>query len=177
MAEKCGDPTARLMGRITLNPVPHIDPIGTIILPLILIITGSPFLIGWAKPVPVNPYNFRNYRRDTALVAGAGPLSNILLAISFAFLYKIRGSFSEYDLIQELLSYGVYINLLLAFFNLIPFPPLDGSKILFSILPYHISFRIERFTRISPFILLIIIWMIWPLVSKIIHFFYYILIR
>jgi len=176
MAEKSGDPTARLMGRITLNPIPHIDPFGTIILPLLLAIMRSPFLIGWAKPVPVNPYNFRNYKIDTIKVSVAGPLSNILLSITFAAFFHILKNVPSTIFLLQLLSFGVYINLLLAFFNLIPFPPLDGSKILFSLLPYNISFRFQRILNLSPFLILIVIWLIWPVVSAFVNIFYRLLL-
>jgi len=121
-----GDDTAKRSGRLSLNPLKHIDWFGTVILPLILYYTVG-FVFGYAKPVPINPYNFNNYKRDTGITAAAGPLSNILIAVFFALIYHIFGASS----ILGMLSVPVIqINLFLALFNLIPFPPLDGSKVL-----------------------------------------------
>lgn len=121
VAEKFGDPTARLAGRLTLNPKNHIDPMMSILLPLVLIISGSPVIIGAAKPVPVDPYNLRDGRKDLALVSLAGPLTNLLIAIAASLIVKI--------IPWDIFSMIVRLNLLLAIFNLIPIPPLDGSKI------------------------------------------------
>lgn len=126
VAYKLGDPTAKYEGRLTLNPLAHIDPIGTILLPA-LSFYFSGFIFGWAKPVPYNPYNLKNPKRDSIYIALAGPLTNILLAIFFAFLYKIT-------FFDPFLS-GLRINLILAFFNLLPIPPLDGSKLLLIKIP------------------------------------------
>src|SRR3989344_1765966 len=134
MANWLGDPTARLAGRLTLNPLPHIDPVGSVLLPAILLftqpITGFPLLIGYAKPVPYNPYNLPG-KYDEVLVAGAGPAVNIFLALLFSLLIRVVGE----SPMTELFVLIVYINLLLALFNLIPLPPLDGSKVLSGILP------------------------------------------
>lgn len=132
MANYLGDPTARLQGRLTLNPLSHIDPIGTILLPGILLITGSPFLIGYAKPVPYNPYNLKGKWGET-LVAAAGPGTNILLAVIFALLIRFGGVAMTTAMLSAFETI-VYINLLLALFNLIPIPPLDGSKVLSGLL-------------------------------------------
>jgi|Deesub1362B_J571_1020462.scaffolds.fasta_scaffold03235_4 Zn-dependent protease len=164
-ALRAGDPTAKLMGRITLNPLPHIDPIGSILLPGLLILTNSSFLFGWAKPVPVNPANFRDRRRDEIRVSFAGPFSNLVLSLLFLLLtiliillYKFLGlPDSSLRLYYSVLRSGIIINLVLAFFNLIPVPPLDGSHILENLLPY--SYR-QFFYAIRPygfFILLLII--------------------
>jgi Zn-dependent protease len=109
-----GDPTARLLGRLTLNPVPHIDPIGSILLPLLLLVTGSPILFGWAKPVPVNPLNFRNYRWGEITVSAAGPLSNLALAVLFSFLFRL-GALNLG--LAKMALWGVQINIILALFN------------------------------------------------------------
>ena len=139
VAERLGDPTARLMGRLTLNPKSHIDPVMSIALPLLLIISGSPVIFGAAKPVPVDPFNLRDGRKDMALVSLAGPATNILLAVLGAILIRVWlfipidgavGAFVEWFLLKV-----VQLNLLLAIFNLIPIPPLDGSKIFSLILP------------------------------------------
>jgi len=136
MALYWGDRTAEYEGRLTLNPIKHIDPFGSVILPLILVLTGSKFLIGWAKPVPYNPYNLRNPKIAEPLIALAGPASNLFVALIFGLV--IRFSFALSFITPALLNifaYVVLINILLAIFNLIPIPPLDGSKILFSFFP------------------------------------------
>ncbi len=154
MAERLGDTTARDEGRITLNPIPHIDPFGSILLPLLLLVAHSPVIFGAAKPVPVNFNNLRPQKLGMVLVSLAGPFSNILLAIVFAVIIKLGlTNFYSYDV----LLYGILINLVLAFFNLIPIPPLDGSKILAAVLPeqwLEVVFRFERYGFILLFILL-----------------------
>ena len=137
MADKLGDPTARLAGRLTLNPIRHIDPFGSIILPLIMVLLPGNFIFGWAKPVPVNPYQLKNPERDGALIAGAGPASNLLLAAIFALFIKMGEIVASSLIVQSLplLAAIVWVNIILAVFNLVPIPPLDGSKILFAFLP------------------------------------------
>jgi len=134
-ADRLGDPTARMLGRISLNPVRHIDPIGTILLPLLAVFSGFP-IIGWAKPVPVNVSQLRRGRRDFMLVAAAGPISNLLQAVaaSIAVRVLVAGG-GDYGLAARGLVAIVVINLLLAFFNLIPVPPLDGGNVLAGLLP------------------------------------------
>jgi len=156
VANWLGDPTARLAGRLTLNPVPHIDPVGSILLPGILALSGTPFLVGWAKPVPYNPYNLRHGKWGEAAVAFAGPATNILIAIFFAMLLRLGLLDSP-----ALLSVGVLVivaNLVLAIINLIPIPPLDGSKILRALLPAQAGIaygRLENMTyALGPFGLL-----------------------
>lgn len=131
VAYRLGDPTAKIMGRLTLNPVSHIDPVMSILLPLILILSGSPVIFGAAKPVPVDPFNLREGRKDMALVALAGPLTNILLAILASILLNLTGQTA----FAPLLYITATLNLLLAIFNLLPIPPLDGSKVFSLILP------------------------------------------
>ncbi len=131
-----GDDTAKRQGRLSLNPLKHIDWFGTVILPLMLYFTAR-VIYGYAKPVPMNPYNFSSYKRDVGLTALAGPLTNILIAISFALVYHL--SFNMF--LAYISIYVVFFNLLLAFFNLIPIPPLDGSKVLGMILPDEAYFR------------------------------------
>lgn len=133
VADRLGDPTARLMGRLTLNPKPHIDPYWTILLPALMWISShGAFVIGGAKPVPVDPFNLQEGRKDMALVSLAGPLTNILLAITAAILFKVL---YVVPFLGDLLTIIAYYNLLLGIFNLVPIPPLDGSKIFALLLP------------------------------------------
>ena len=126
VASWLGDDTAQRHGRLSLNPLKHIDIFGTIVLPLLLYFSAG-FIFGYAKPVPINPYNFRDYKRDSGLTALAGPISNICIAILFTLVYHLG---SGVLLVPQMALMVVYLNLLLAFFNLIPVPPLDGSKVL-----------------------------------------------
>lgn len=134
-ANALGDPTARLAGRLTLNPIRHIDPIGTVLIPLLLKLSGSSFLFGWAKPVPYNPYNFRNQRWGEPLVAIAGVATNLFLAIAFGLLARYAYAAGAV-IFGDLASIIVLVNLFLGLFNLIPIPPLDGYTFLRSMLPY-----------------------------------------
>ena len=137
VAYSLGDPTAKYAGRLTLNPIKHLDPFGSIILPLLLFIAGSPFLFGWAKPVPINPYNFTDKKYGEIIVSIAGPASNFSIAIVFGLVLRFvpDAIIASNPGIQIALSYIVAINIWLAIFNLIPIPPLDGSWILFSFFP------------------------------------------
>ncbi len=139
VADRLGDPTARLLGRLTLNPKNHIDPFMSIAIPLLLLISGSPVIIGAAKPVPVDPFNLKEGRKDIALVSLAGPLTNILIAIFAALILRTLSLvFTEelfFLVLNYLLTIIIQLNLLLAIFNLIPIPPLDGSKVFALILP------------------------------------------
>ena len=130
-----GDDSAKRAGRLSLNPLKHIDIFGTVILPLILYFSAG-FIYGYAKPVPFNPYNFRNIKRDSGLTALAGPVSNILIAVVLSLVYQFSG-----PILQHILFYVIFLNLLLAFFNLIPFPPLDGSKVLGMVLTDEAYFK------------------------------------
>ena len=131
-ADRLGDPTARLLGRVSLNPVVHIDTIGTLLLPLLAALSGLP-IIGWAKPVPVNISRLRNHRRDFMIVAAAGPVSNLAQATIAGLLFQTLGS--DAGFFSLILRAFVQINLLLAFFNLVPIPPLDGGNVLAGLLP------------------------------------------
>lgn len=144
MANWLGDPTARLAGRLTLNPVPHIDPVGSILVPGLLALSNAGLLFGWAKPVPYNPYNLRNQRWGEALVAFAGPGVNLIIALIFAMLIRVGLPMGLAPMFIDLASYIVYINILLALFNLIPVPPLDGSKVLAAFLPFGMQMRLRE---------------------------------
>lgn len=147
-ADKLGDPTARLLGRVTLNPIPHIDPIGTVLLPLIMVSTGLPIL-GWAKPVPVNISRLREPRRDFMIVAAAGPLSNILQAVVAAVILRVLiAGGVDFGIWGNVILAFIRINLLLAFFNLIPIPPLDGGNVLAGLLPEPAA---QAFDKIRPY--------------------------
>jgi Zn-dependent protease len=148
-AARCGDGTAREAGRLTFNPIPHIDPMGTVILPTLLAVTHSPILFGWAKPVPINPWRFRRPKRDLAIVGAAGPLSNLAAAGLSAALFRLLLPWAGLDhpLTRFLLAAAV-VNTVLALFNLIPIPPLDGSRLLVGLLPARLAaayLRLERF--------------------------------
>ena len=148
-----GDPTARILGRITLNPGPHIDPVGSILIPGLLLLSHSGILFGWAKPVPVNPMNFRNYRWGEITVSAAGPLSNLALAVLFAYLLKLDlGNVG----VVKMAAFGVSINIFLALFNLIPIPPLDGSHIVSILLPPELR-RLYSYLDQVGFILILIL--------------------
>ncbi len=154
VADRLGDPTARVMGRLTLNPIPHIDPIMSIIVPALLIFSGSPILFGAAKPVPINPLHFKDPKKDMALTALAGPLTNIFIAVLAAFILK----FARFSGLEPFLYTVVLYNLILAFVNLIPIPPLDGSRVLAAILPNELAsvyMSIERYGIFILFFLLL----------------------
>jgi len=141
VARMFGDQTAWMLGRVTLNPIKHIDPVGTVAVPAILLLVGSPFIFGWAKPVPVNFGNLRNPKQDMLWVAGAGPFVNFLMAIVWALLLKDSapdGAFAS-DGLHLMASAGVQINLMLMALNLLPILPLDGGRILVSLLPHKLA--------------------------------------
>lgn len=141
-ANALGDPTAKLQGRLTLNPVKHVDPVGSILIPAALVLTNSSFLFGWAKPVPYNPYNLKNQRWGEAIVGIAGVATNLLLAIIFALLARV--AFAQgMDVFAGLASLVVLVNLSLGIFNLLPIPPLDGFTVLRGILPYRASLALR----------------------------------
>ena len=165
-AKHFGDNTAYAMGRVTLNPLPHIDPVGTILMPLMLYFaTSGAFLFGYAKPVPVRFGNLRNPKRDMIWVALAGPLANILLAFCFTLLYNRAG--------WDILLYAVYFNLGLAVFNLIPVPPLDGSRILTGLLPLNLAREYVKIEKFGFLITVALVWfgIIWRIVVPGINFF------
>jgi len=155
-ADRCGDPTAREHGRLTLNPIPHIDPFFTVLLPLFLIVIGAPFIFGGAKPVPVNPSRMHRPRRDAAFVGAAGPLANIAIALALTAVFvAVDGMQSETGhALQRIAAIGIFINALLAVFNLIPIPPLDGSRVVQYFLPPG---ALVLYRRLEQYGLLIIV--------------------
>lgn len=160
VADRMGDPTARHQGRLTLNPLPHIDPIGSILVPALLFLSHSPFLFGWAKPVPYNPHNLRDQKHGDAKVAFAGPATNLVIAIIFGMIIRFGIDTLPVAFIG-ISAVITLLNMVLAIFNLIPVPPLDGSKILFSFLPvrfYHIQRTMEQYWFVSLGILIIFIY-------------------
>lgn len=143
-ANSLGDPTARMAGRLTLNPLPHIDLMGSVVIPALLIFTHSPILFGWAKPVPYNPYNLRNQRWGEAFVAVAGSATNILLAVIFGLIVRF-GAAAGFDAAALSLAATIaFVNLFLGLFNLIPFPPLDGFTALRAALPWNMASGLVR---------------------------------
>jgi len=172
MAEYFGDNTARNAGRLTLNPIPHIDPIGSVILPAILVLSHAPVFFGWAKPVPYNPHNLRNLKWGTFWVAAAGVIANLFIAIVFGIIIRLSFSFSLPDGFYFITSTVVLMNLALAVFNLVPIPPLDGSKILFTLLPasfYPFIIFMEQYALV---LLLIFIFFFIDLLYPILIFLY-----
>ena len=169
IAWKLGDSTAKNAGRLTLNPLSHIDPIGTILLPLLLLATRSPVVFGWAKPVPVNFHSLGNPKKDMIWVGLAGPAANILFAILLSFILKffvLTGNL----LLTEVITMAIIINLVLAIFNILPIPPLDGSRVVMGILPREFGIR---YAKLEPYGFIIIFGLlylgligsvIWPLV-------------
>ena len=158
MALLKGDTTARDSGRLTLNPLPHIDPVGSIILPVIMVVFNTGFIFGWAKPVPVDPYNLANPKKDMMWISAAGPLSNFTLGAVSALLLRLLLHISMHNNIHiphsvfYALFYGCMINFILAIFNMFPVPPLDGSKILMGILPPQ---QARAYMRLEPYGMLI----------------------
>lgn len=161
VANLLGDPTAKMLGRLTLNPIKHIDPIGTIVVPALLYFLGG-FIFGWAKPVPITWRNLKHPKRDTALVAVAGPLANLMMVLIWALLIKggalLKDSSPTFALVTLAMGeVGVRINLILMVLNLIPIPPLDGSRVLSSFLPGPASYQFNRLEPYGFFILLILL--------------------
>jgi Zn-dependent protease len=164
-ALKEGDDTAYMLGRLTLNPVPHIDPFGSILLPVMLALVNSPFLIGWAKPVPVNPRNYRNYRQGDIRVSLAGIVVNLGLAVIATLLLVVcvhlRGWLPALSpsiiILERMLDIGIWLNLILAFFNLIPIPPLDGSHVMYHLLPPKLGLQYRQLQRYGMLILIMLL--------------------
>ncbi|HEX6926497.1 MAG TPA: site-2 protease family protein [Longimicrobiaceae bacterium] len=166
VARQQGDPTAYMLGRITLNPIPHIDPIGSILVPVLLALAPGGLIFGWAKPVPVNPRNFRNYKRGDILVSLAGVASNFLLAIAFTvvmalsewLLRLVPDLTTTWLILRTMAQYGVYINFVLMLFNLVPIPPLDGSHVFAYLLPTRLAYRYRQIGMGGTVIVLLLLW-------------------
>ena len=175
-----GDPTAKEAGRLTLNPLKHLDPFGSIILPFFLFLmtrlTGQGIIFGWAKPVPINPFNFRDQKYGAAKVALAGPASNLLVALVFGLALRFFPGIWDLPALSFIFGYIVFINLLLAIFNLIPIPPLDGSHILFAFLPPSMT-NVKMFlTQFSLFLLLLIIFLFFDLILLLVSFLFFLIV-
>ena len=175
VAYRLGDNTAYMLGRLTLNPLKHIDPIGTILVPLLLILTVG-FAFGWAKPVPINWRNLHNPRRDTTLVAAAGPFANLLMAIAWGVIIKLASFLPDNAAMMALplfymSMFGILINIVLMVFNLIPIPPTDGGRIAVNLLPPRLGYQLSR---LQPFgliiiLLLLVSGMLWRIIGPVIQ--------
>jgi Zn-dependent protease len=172
VAYKLGDPTAKYAGRLTLNPLEHIDPVGTLLMPLILIVMKSPVIFGWAKPVPVNFWNLHNPRRDMIWVGLAGPMTNLLLAAGLSLFLRLGLP----AVVVSFLNTAIIINLVFAVFNLIPIPPLDGSRVVSGLLPRQLAIEYNRLERFGIIIIFALLYLgifnavIWPIVEVIAGF-------
>ncbi|MDD3374771.1 MAG: site-2 protease family protein [Candidatus Omnitrophica bacterium] len=168
VAYRLGDPTAKEQGRLTLNPIKHVDFFGTIVLPLMLVVIGSPIILGWAKPVPVNFSRLRNPKKDMMLVGLSGPMTNICLAFILSIILKSN----IFPFVSHVLQIGVVLNLVLAIFNLIPIPPLDGSRFVMGLLSARYAYyyaKLERYGIVIVFLLLyfgVLNRAVWPVVAQ-----------
>ncbi len=173
-ANQMGDPTAKYAGRLTLNPLKHLDPVGSVIVPLFLVfmanVLGGGIVFGWAKPVPVNPYNFKDQKYGSAKVSAAGPLSNLVIALIFGLAIRFIPAVSLNPALLFIFGIIVYINIILCVFNLIPVPPLDGSHILFTFLPASFDSLKRSLHQYGLFVLLFIIFFLLPYIFLIISF-------
>lgn len=164
-----GDETAKRAGRLTLNPVSHVDPVGSILVPLMCVLFPGGLILGWAKPVPINPYNFKNRRFGEAMVAFAGPLSNIIIALIAGLYLRFMGDATPIYM-TTLLQVTVLTNLVLAVFNLVPLPPLDGSKIMYSVFPDRIGQFVRYFERFGLVLTIFFIFLFIQLLDPVIGF-------
>jgi len=168
MANELGDTTAKDMGRLTLNPIPHIDLFGSILVPFFLVASGVGFVFGWAKPVPYNPYNLRDQKYGGAKVAIAGPLGNLITAIFFGLILRFAPIASP--MLITFLALIVQINILLMIFNLVPIPPLDGSKVIMPFLPHNAQAQYVKLERYGMILVVLFIMIGFPIIIPIINF-------
>ncbi|CAC9552026.1 FIG004556: membrane metalloprotease [uncultured Gammaproteobacteria bacterium] len=153
VANQRGDSTARMLGRLTLNPVKHIDPVGTLLVPAVLFFTGSPFLFGWAKPVPINFNALKSPKKDMIAVALAGPISNFIMALLWLLVVALTLDIANQFLLK-MAEFGIAINLVLGVFNLLPLPPLDGSRVVTALLPNYLAYQYNKLEHYGLYILL-----------------------
>jgi Zn-dependent protease len=174
MSDRLGDPTARLAGRMTFNPIKHLDLYGTILVPFFLILLRSPIVFGWAKPVMFDPFNLKNPRRDAAIISFSGPAANILLAIILAIILRLTTTpFSPLSILTIILTPIIELNVVLAIFNLIPIHPLDGGKVLVSLLPERDAQEADLF--LNRYGLIILLFFIFPIFNGVSPLFYVIM--
>ncbi len=157
VAERLGDPTARIQKRLTLNPIPHIDPLMSIVFPLFLIISGSPIVFGSAKPVPIDPYNLKDPKKGMGLIGVAGPITNLLIAIILSLLARLIIQFDASSIFITVLGRGAQLNIMLALFNLIPIPPLDGGRVAVALLPDKYSDALASIENFGIFIIVFLL--------------------
>lgn len=174
MADRLGDPTAKSEGRLTLNPIPHIDPLGSILIPFILIATQAGFIFGWAKPVPYNPYNLRDQKYGPAKVAVAGPMANLITAVFFGIVLRfLPESAIQLSIFLQII---IFINLLLMVFNMVPIPPMDGSKVIMPFLPFKWQVRLAMLERYGMFLVLLFVMFGFPYIIPVIDLFFRVIV-
>lgn len=171
VADAMGDPTARYQGRLTLNPINHLDPFGSVLIPALTYFLGG-FIFGWAKPVPYNPYNLKNQKWGPAVVAAAGPFSNLIVAIVFGLIVRLAPVLSIPAAFVQVSILVVFINLILMIFNLVPLPPLDGSKVLFALLPIRFYYIQQFLEQYGFFLIIIFIFFFWSLILPAVFLFF-----
>lgn len=175
MAQYLGDPTARLAGRLTMNPAKHIDPVGSILVPIVTALMPGGFVFGWAKPVPYNPYNLRDQKWGDAKVALAGPLTNLGIAFIFGMFLRFYGA-NMVASMGSMVQLIVLTNIFLAIFNLVPIPPLDGSKVLLNALPLRYRYIGDYLERYALVLIIIFIFFLWKFILPLVYFIYFLLV-
>lgn len=175
MAQYLGDPTARLAGRLTMNPAKHIDPIGSILVPIVTALMPGGFVFGWAKPVPYNPYNLRDQKWGDAKVALAGPMTNLGIALIFGLFLRFYVS-NIADSMASMVQLIVLINIFLAIFNLVPIPPLDGSKVLLNVLPLRYRYIGDYLERYALVLIIIFAFFLWKYILPLVYLIYWLFV-